>query len=154
MRCPFCGHDDTQVKDSRPTEDNGAIRRRRSCASCGQRFTTIERVQLRELTVVKTDGRRVPFDRDKLARSIRIALRKRPIQEEQVERMLNGIVRQLEAGGDADVTSRQIGELVMDTLKTIDPVAYVRFASVYRDFRETKDFELFLEGLAHRERDG
>ena len=141
MRCPFCGHDDTQVKDSRPTEDSGAIRRRRSCPSCGQRFTTIERVQLRELTVVKSDGRRVPFDRDKLARSIRIALRKRPIQEEQIERMLNGIVRTLEASGESDVTSRQIGGHVMDTLRTIDPVAYVRFASVYRDFRETKDFD-------------
>ncbi len=150
MRCPFCGHDDTQVKDSRPTEDSGAIRRRRSCPSCGQRFTTIERVQLRELTVVKSDGRRVPFDRDKLARSIRIALRKRPIQEEQIERMLNGIVRTLEASGESDVTSRQIGGHVMDTLRTIDPVAYVRFASVYRDFRETKDFEQFLDGLERR----
>ncbi len=147
MRCPFCGHDDTQVKDSRPTEDNGAIRRRRACSSCQQRFTTIERVQLRELTVVKTDGRRVPFDRDKLARSIRIALRKRPIQEEQIERMLNGIVRQLESGGDADVTSKQIGGIVMDTLKGTDPVAYVRFASVYRDFREARDFEAFLGSL-------
>ncbi len=150
MRCPFCGHEDTQVKDSRPTEDSGAIRRRRSCPSCGQRFTTIERVQLRELTVVKSDGRRVPFDRDKLARSIRVALRKRPIQEEQVERMLNGIVRALEASGDSDVTSRQVGELVMDTLRAIDGVAYVRFASVYRDFRETKDFEQFLDGLERR----
>ena len=147
MRCPFCGHDDTQVKDSRPTEDNGAIRRRRSCVECNLRFTTIERVQLRELTVVKTDGRRVPFDRDKLARSIRIALRKRPVQEEQVERMLNSIVRGLEAAGDADVSTTQIGELVMDTLKTLDPVAYVRFASVYRDFRETRDFEQFLDAL-------
>ncbi len=150
MRCPFCGHDDTQVKDSRPTEDSGAIRRRRSCPQCGQRFTTIERVQLRELTVVKSDGRRVPFDRDKLARSIRIALRKRPVQEEQVERMLNGIIRGLEAAaGDADVGSKQIGEQVMAALKTIDPVAYVRFASVYRDFRETKDFEQFLDALDH-----
>ena len=147
MRCPFCGHDDTQVKDSRPSDDNGAIRRRRFCVHCGQRFTTIERVQLRELTVVKSDGRRVPFDREKLARSIRISLRKRPVQEEQVERMLNGIVRQLEAAGDVDVTSNQIGALVMDTLKGIDPVAYVRFASVYRDFRETKDFEQFLDAL-------
>ena len=150
MRCPFCGHEDTQVKDSRPTEDSGAIRRRRSCPSCGQRFTTIERVQLRELTVVKSDGRRVPFDRDKLARSIRIALRKRPIQEEQVERMLNGIVRSLEASGDSDVTSRQVGELVMNTLRAIDAVAYVRFASVYRDFRETKDFEQFLDTLERK----
>src|SRR3954452_15370339 len=126
MRCPFCGSDDTQVKDSRPTEDNGAIRRRRFCANCGQRFTTIERVQLRELTVIKSDGRRVPFDRDKLARSIRIALRKRPVQEERVERIVNGIVRQLEASGDTDIPSKQIGELVMDTLREVDPVGYVR----------------------------
>jgi len=144
MKCPFCGHEDTQVKDSRPAEENQAIRRRRFCGSCGQRFTTIERTQLRELTVVKTDGRRVPFDRDKLARSIRIALRKRPIQEERIERVLNGIVRQLEASGESDITSQQIGELVMETLKEVDPVAYVRFASVYRDFREAKDFQAFL----------
>jgi transcriptional repressor NrdR len=147
MRCPFCGHDDTQVKDSRPTEDNQAIRRRRFCDGCKQRFTTIERTQLRELTVVKSDGRRVPFDRDKLARSIRIALRKRPIQEERVERIVNGIVRQMEASGESDVASKQIGELVMDTLKEVDPVAYVRFASVYRDFREAKDFQAFLGAM-------
>ncbi len=121
MHCPFCGHDDTQVKDSRPTEDGGAIRRRRSCGNCGQRFTTIERVQLRELTVVKSDGRRVAFDRDKLARSIRIALRKRPIHEERLERIVNGIVRQLEASGENDIPSKQIGELVMDTLKEARP---------------------------------
>jgi transcriptional repressor NrdR len=151
MRCPFCGSDDTQVKDSRPTEDNGAIRRRRFCGSCGQRFTTIERVQLRELTVVKSVGRRVPFDRDKLARSIRIALRKRPIQEERIERIVNSVVRQLEASGDSDVTSKQIGELVMDTLKELDKVAYVRFASVYRNFREAKDFEEFVGGLGEPE---
>ena len=144
MRCPFCGHEDTQVKDSRPTEDNQAIRRRRFCDGCKQRFTTIERTQLRELTVVKSDGRRVPFDRDKLSRSIRIALRKRPIQEERIERIVNGIVRQMEASGESDVASKQIGELVMDTLKEVDPVAYVRFASVYRDFREAKDFQAFL----------
>ena len=147
MRCPFCGNEDTQVKDSRPADDGGAIRRRRSCGHCHQRFTTIERVQLRELTVVKTDGRRVPFDRDKLARSIRIALRKRPIQEEQIDRMLNTIVRKLEAAGDNDITSRQIGEAAMDALRGIDAVAYVRFASVYRDFRETRDFETFLTAL-------
>ena len=147
MRCPFCGHDDTQVKDSRPTEDNGAIRRRRFCTNCGQRFTTVERVQLRELTVVKTDGRRVTFDRDKLARSIRVSLRKRPIQEERIERIVNSIVRQLEASGDSDIPSKQIGELVMDTLKELDKVAYVRFASVYRNFREAKDFEEFVGGL-------
>ena len=144
MRCPFCGHEDTQVKDSRPTEDNQAIRRRRFCDSCKQRFTTIERTQLRELTVVKSDSRRVPFDRDKLARSVRIALRKRPIQEERIERIVNGIVRQMEASGDSDIPSKQIGELVMETLKEVDPVAYVRFASVYRDFREAKDFQAFL----------
>ena len=147
MRCPFCGHEDTQVKDSRPTEDSSAIRRRRFCSNCGQRFTTIERVQLRELTVVKSDNRRVPFDRDKLARSIRIALRKRPIQEERIERVVNGIVRQLESTGENDIPSKQIGELVMDTLKELDKVAYVRFASVYRNFREAKDFEDFVGGL-------
>ena len=147
MRCPFCGHDDTQVKDSRPTEDSIAIRRRRSCPSCGQRFTTIERVQLRELTVVKSDGRRVPFDRDKLLRSIRIALRKRPVEEERIERVVNGIVRQLEASGEVDIPSSKIGEHVMDTLKEVDAVAYVRFASVYRDFREARDFEAFLGQL-------
>ncbi len=144
MRCPFCGHEDTQVKDSRPTEDNGAIRRRRSCANCGQRFTTIERVQLRELTVIKSDGRRVPFDRDKLARSVRTALRKRPVQEERIERIVNGIVRQLEASGESDISSKLIGEQVMETLKEVDAVAYVRFASVYRNFREVQDFEQFL----------
>ncbi len=147
MRCPFCGHDDTQVKDSRPTDDGSAIRRRRFCGGCGQRFTTIERVQLRELTVLKADGRRVPFDRDKLARSIRIALRKRPVQEERLERIVNGIVRQLEASGENDIPSKQLGELVMETLKEVDAVAYVRFASVYRDFREAKDFEAFLGSL-------
>ena len=147
MHCPFCGHEDTQVKDSRPTEDGGAIRRRRFCAHCAQRFTTIERVQLRELTVVKTDGRRVPFDRDKLSRSIRIACRKRPVQEERIERIVNTIVRQLESAGDADVTTKQIGELVMAALKGVDAVAYVRFASVYRDFREARDFEDFLGSL-------
>jgi len=147
VRCPFCGHDDTQVKDSRPTDDGSAIRRRRFCGGCGQRFTTIERVQLRELTVLKNDGRRVPFDRDKLARSIRIALRKRPVQEERIERIVNGIVRQLEATGENDIPSKQLGELVMETLKEVDAVAYVRFASVYRDFREAKDFETFLGSL-------
>src|SRR3954447_15123229 len=147
MRCPFCGHEDTQVKDSRPAEDGGAIRRRRFWTNCGQRFTTIERTQLRELTVVKSDSRRGPFEREKLARSIRIALRKRPIQEERIERIVNGIVRQLEASGENDVTSKQIGELVMETLKEVDAVAYVRFASVYRNFREAKDFEAFLGSL-------
>ncbi|MDT7951460.1 MAG: transcriptional regulator NrdR [Acetobacteraceae bacterium] len=147
MRCPFCGHDDTQVKDSRPADDNAAIRRRRSCGNCGQRFTTVERVQLRELTVAKADGRRVPFDRDKLARSVRIALRKRPVDDERIERIVNGMVRQLEASGENEIPSPQIGELVMETLKTVDAVAYVRFASVYRDFREARDFEAFLGSL-------
>ena len=147
MRCPFCGHEDTQVKDSRPNDDGSAIRRRRACTGCNQRFTTIERVQLRELTVLKNDGRRVPFDRDKLARSIRIALRKRPVQEEKIERVVNGIVRQLEASGEADIPSKQLGELVMETLRDVDAVAYVRFASVYRDFREARDFEAFLGQL-------
>ncbi len=147
MRCPFCGEADSQVKDSRPTEDGSAIRRRRFCPSCHQRFTTIERVQLRELTVVKADQRRVPFDRDKLARSVRIALRKRPVDDEQIERIVSGIVRQLEASGETEVKSHDIGELVMETLKTVDTVAYVRFASVYRDFREGKDFEAFLDHM-------
>lgn len=135
------------MKDSRPTEDSAAIRRRRFCTGCGQRFTTIERVQLRELTVIKADGRRVPFDRDKLGRSIRIALRKRPVQEERIERIVSGIVRQLEASGESDVPSKDLGELVMETLKEVDAVAYVRFASVYRDFREARDFEAFLGSL-------
>ena len=147
MRCPFCGHEDTQVKDSRPAEDGAAIRRRRFCVSCGQRFTTVERVQLRELSVVKSDGRRVPFDSDKLSRSIRIAMRKRPIAEDRIDRIVNGIVRQLEASGETDITSSQIGEQVMDTLKEVDEVAYVRFASVYRNFREARDFEAFLGSL-------
>src|SRR3984885_6195254 len=147
MHCPFCGHEDTQVKDSRPTDDGSAIRRRRFCTACSQRFTTIERVQLRELVVLKSDGRRVPFDRDKLARSIRIALRKRPVDEERIEHIVNGIVRQLEASGENDIPSAQVGELVMETLKEVDAVAYVRFASVYRDFREAKDFEAFLGSL-------
>jgi transcriptional repressor NrdR len=148
MHCPFCGQDDTQVKDSRPTDDGSAIRRRRFCSACSQRFTTIERVQLRELTVVKSDGRRVAFDRDKLARSVRIALRKRPVPDERIERIVNGIVRQLEASGESDIASKQIGELVMETLKEVDAVAYVRFASVYRNFREAKDFEAFLGELS------
>jgi transcriptional repressor NrdR len=147
VRCPFCGHEDTQVKDSRPADEGAAIRRRRFCIGCSQRFTTIERVQLRELIVVKSDGRRVPFDRDKLARSIRVALRKRPVQEERIERIVNGIVRQLEASGETDIPSKQIGEMVMETLKEVDAVAYVRFASVYRNFREAKDFEAFVGEL-------
>ena len=147
MRCPFCGNEDTQVKDSRPSEDGSSIRRRRQCTGCNQRFTTIERVQLRELTVLKADGRRVPFDRDKLARSIRIALRKRPVEEGRIEQIVNGIVRQLEASGESDIPSKQLGEAVMEVLRDVDAVAYVRFASVYRDFREARDFEEFLGSL-------
>ncbi len=148
MRCPYCAGENTQVKDSRPTEENAAIRRRRVCPDCGGRFTTFERVQLRELTVVKRSGRKVPFDRDKLATSVRIALRKRNIDNERVERMISGIVRQLESLGEVEVPSQQIGELVMEALKGLDPVAYVRFASVYRDFREASDFAEVLGEIA------
>jgi transcriptional repressor NrdR len=148
MRCPYCGNDDTQVKDSRPTEDGAAIRRRRICSACGGRFTTFERVQLRELTVVKRSGRRVPFDRDKLMRSVQVACRKRPVDPDRIERMVTGIVRQLESLGEPEVTSEQIGELIMEGLKGLDDVAYVRFASVYRNFREAKDFEDLLGELS------
>lgn len=148
MRCPYCGSDDTQVKDSRPSEDNTSIRRRRVCAVCGGRFTTFERVQLRELTVVKRSGRRVPFDRDKLMRSVEVALRKRPVDPERVERMVNGVVRQLESRGENEVSSEDIGELVMEGLKNLDGIAYVRFASVYRNFREARDFETVLGELS------
>jgi transcriptional repressor NrdR len=151
MRCPFCGNDDTQVKDSRPTEDNSAIRRRRQCANCGARFTTFERVQLRELTVVKSNGKREPFDRDKLLRSMQIALRKRPVDAERVERAVNGIVRRLESSGESDIPSKTVGSLIMDALKTLDQVAYVRFASVYRNFREARDFEEFIETLGEND---
>lgn len=147
MRCPFCGNDDTQVKDSRPTDDASAIRRRRFCPKCGQRFTTFERVQLRELTVVKKNGQRTPFDRDKLARSIQIACRKRPVRPEDVDRLVNAIVRRLETMGESEVPSTQVGEMVMGGLRGLDPVAYVRFASVYRNFREAKDFEDFVGQL-------
>ncbi len=146
MRCPFCAHNDTQVKDSRPTEDNSAIRRRRYCPNCGARFTTFERVQLRELTVLKKGGQREPFDREKVLRSMRIALRKRPVEEDRVERVVNGIVRRLESSGEVEIAVDNIGELVMEALLTLDKVAYVRFASVYRNFRETKDFEDFITG--------
>ena len=146
MRCPFCAHNDTQVKDSRPTEDNSAIRRRRYCPNCGARFTTFERVQLRELTVLKKGGQREPFDRDKLHRSMRIALRKRPVEEDRVDRVVNGIVRRLESSGEVEIAVDSIGELVMEALLTLDKVAYIRFASVYRNFRETKDFEDFITG--------
>lgn len=148
MRCPFCGHDDTQVKDSRPTEDGAAIRRRRFCPACGSRWTTFERVHLRELVVTKTGGQKQPFDRDKLARSIRIAVRKRPVDEEKVERIVNSIQRRLETMGENEIPSSLIGELVMEALASIDQVAYVRFASVYRNFREAKDFEDFVGKLS------
>lgn len=147
MRCPFCGNEDTQVKDSRPTEDNSAIRRRRFCPACGSRFTTFERVQLRDLVVLKKGGQRQPFDRDKLMRSINIAVRKRPIDEERVERIVNSITRRLESSGETEIDSAQIGELVMEALAGLDQVAYVRFASVYKNFREAKDFEDFLGNL-------
>ncbi len=147
MRCPFCGNADTQVKDSRASEDNSAIRRRRACPDCGGRFTTFERVQLRELSVLKRSGRRTPFDRDKLARSVQVALRKRPVEQERIERMISGVVRQLESLGESEIKSEQIGELVMEGLKTLDDVAYVRFASVYRNFREAKDFEELIGEL-------
>jgi transcriptional repressor NrdR len=147
MRCPFCQSEDTQVKDSRPAEDGSAIRRRRSCNACGARFTTFERAQLRELTVLKTDGRRVAFDREKLARSIRVALRKRPVDEERVERIVTGIQRRLESEGAEELTSKAIGQRVMEVLRELDPVAYVRFASVYQNFRDAEDFHAFLGSL-------
>jgi len=143
MRCPFCGHEDSQVKDSRPTDDGAAIRRRRQCEACGARFTTFERIQLRDIWVLKSEGRRQAFDRDKLARSIDIACRKRPIDPARIEKLVSGIQRQIETAGDGEVPARQIGELVMEGLKGLDSVAYIRFASVYKDFGEAKDFEDF-----------
>ncbi len=143
MRCPFCAHDDSQVKDSRPTEDGAAIRRRRQCESCGARFTTFERIQLRDLIILKSEGRREPFERDKLARSVAIACRKRPIDQARIDQMVSGIQRQLETLGDAEIEARQIGALVMAGLRGLDSVAYIRFASVYKDFTEAKDFEEF-----------
>jgi len=147
MRCPFCGNVDTQVKDSRPAEDHVAIRRRRFCPACGGRFTTYERVQLRDLVVIKSSGRREPFDRDKLERSIRIAMQKRPIEPERIDQMISGIVRRLESLGDTDVPSKIIGEIVMETLARIDTVAYVRFASVYKNFQAADDFDRFVSEL-------
>jgi transcriptional repressor NrdR len=143
LRCPFCGHDDSQVKDSRPTEDNSAIRRRRQCEGCGGRFTTFERIQLRELSVIKTEGKREPFDREKLERSLSVACRKRPVDNTQIEKLASAIQRQLETLGESEIESKQIGEFVMDGLKALDSVAYIRFASVYKDFSEAKDFEDF-----------
>jgi transcriptional repressor NrdR len=147
MRCPFCGNEDTQVKDSRPTEDNSAIRRRRQCTNCAARFTTFERVQLRELTVLKSNGRRETFDRDKLLRSMTIALQKRPVDPERIDRVVNGIQRRLESQGEAEIPAKFVGELVMDALAGLDQVGYVRFASVYRNFREASDFEEFVGTL-------
>ncbi|MBT3659791.1 MAG: transcriptional repressor NrdR [Rhodospirillaceae bacterium] len=151
MRCPFCGHLDSQVKDSRPTEDHAAIRRRRFCPECGSRWTTFERVQLRELTVVKSDGDKATFDRDKLAKSLHIALRKRPVDEDRIERIVNSIQRQLEASGETEIPTKAIGQMVMEKLRELDQVAFVRFASVYRNFREAKDFEDFVENLGDGE---
>jgi transcriptional repressor NrdR len=148
MRCPYCGHEDSQVKDSRPSEDGAAIRRRRQCEGCAARFTTFERIQLRELTVVKSEDRREPFDRDKLARSIAIACRKRPIEPMRIERLISGIQRQLETSGETEIASKQIGELVMDGLRGLDSVAYIRFASVYKEFAEARDFHEFAGSVA------
>lgn len=147
MRCPFCAHDDTQVKDSRPTEDSSAIRRRRACPECGARFTTFERVQLRELVVLKSNGSREPFDRDKLHHSLSLALRKRPVRDDQLERVVSALIRQLETTGETEIKSLQIGELAMQALADLDTVAYVRYASVYRDFRDAGDFDAFVRSL-------
>ena len=145
MRCPFCGHDETQVKDSRPSEDNSSIRRRRQCPACAARFTTFERVQLRELMVIKKDDSRVVFDREKLVRSINISCRKRPVESDQIELITNSIQRRLESSGETEIPSKVVGELVMDALKELDRVAYLRFASVYKDFQETDDFRKFID---------
>ena len=151
MRCPNCASLDTQVKDSRPTEDSSVIRRRRVCLSCNFRFTTFERVQLRELVVIKRNGRRVPFDRDKLMRSLAISLRKRPVEPERIDQVVSKMVRELESQGESEVSSETVGEMVMETLRALDDVAYVRFASVYRNFREAKDFEAVLDELSGEE---
>jgi transcriptional repressor NrdR len=148
LRCPFCGHDDSQVKDSRPTEDNAAIRRRRQCEACAGRFTTFERIQLRELTVLKSEGKREPFDREKLERSLTVACRKRPVDALKIEKLASGIQRQLETLGDSEVESKRVGEFVMEGLKALDAVAYIRFASVYKEFTEAKDFEDFAGSVA------
>ncbi|MBL4619013.1 MAG: transcriptional repressor NrdR [Alphaproteobacteria bacterium] len=153
MRCPFCGSDDTQVKDSRSAETGASVRRRRECTACGGRFTTFERVQLRELVVVKSNGKKAPFERDKLIRSVMIAMRKRNVEADRIEQMVSGIVRRLEAMGEAEIESKKIGELVMEGLAHLDDVAYVRYASVYKDFREAKDFEEFLGELDDTERE-
>jgi transcriptional repressor NrdR len=147
VRCPFCGHDDSQVKDSRPTDDGAAIRRRRQCEACAARFTTFERIQLRDIWVVKSNGERQPFERDKLARSLDIACRKRPIDPARIEKLASGIQRQIETSGESEIPAQAIGELVMEGLKGLDSVAYIRFASVYKDFREAKDFEDFASAV-------
>ena len=153
MRCPFCGNEDSQVKDSRPTEDGAAIRRRRQCEACAARFTTFERIQLRDLTVLKSEDRREPFERDKLVRSVSIAARKRPVTAVQIEKLVSGIQRQLETMGETEIPSQRIGEMVMDELKGLDPVAYIRFASVYKDFTEAKDFEEFAGNVSEAARE-
>ena len=153
MRCPFCGSENTSVKDSRSAEDDTAVRRRRVCENCGGRFTTFERVQLREITVIKRDGKRVPFDRERLTRSVTIALRKRPVDRERIDQMVSGIVRKLESGGEAEVSSNDVGELAMEALRMVDPVGYVRFASVYKDFRDPSDFAQFIEKASLEEED-
>jgi transcriptional repressor NrdR len=153
LRCPFCSNEETQVKDSRPTEDGTAIRRRRYCPDCSGRFTTFERVQLRELTVVKKGGVKQPFDREKIMRSITLALRKRPVEPDRIDRIVNGIVRRLESLGESEIPSQVVGEMVMDALASLDPVAYVRFASVYKNFREAKDFEDFVGRLGYSDKD-
>lgn len=147
MKCPFCGHAETQVKDSRPTEDNAAIRRRRACPSCDERFTTFERVQLREMTVLKSGGRKQPFDRDKIMKSMQIALQKRPVEIEEIEKVTSAIVRKLESKGDQEIQSHVIGAEVMQALKILDAVGYIRYASVYKDFRQPEDFDDFLEDV-------
>ena len=153
MRCPFCQSDDTQVKDSRPTEDNSSIRRRRSCSECGGRFTTFERIQLRDMTIVKSDGKRQPFDREKVIKSMQVALQKRPVSTEQIEKAVTGIVRQLESYGENEFTSRHVGDLVMKALISLDMVGYIRFTSVYKDFREPEDFNAFLEEVQNLQAD-
>ena len=154
MRCPFCAHDDTQVKDSRPAEDSAAIRRRRQCSHCGARFTTFERVQLREVGVVKTDGKSESFDRSKLEKSVSLACRKRDVAQERIDQLVSGIQRQIETAGESEVSSSRIGEMVMDGLRQIDSVAYIRFASVYRDFSEARDFEEFANTVQDAARNG
>ncbi len=151
MRCPFCGSENTSVKDSRSAEDDTAVRRRRVCENCGARFTTFERVQLREIIVIKRDGKRTLFDREKLQRSIMIALRKRPVDRDRIDQMVSGIVRKLESGGEAEIHSAEVGELVMEALRLVDPVGYVRYASVYRDFKDPSDFAQFIEKAALEE---